>query len=352
MPDKKIVMLPGLIDAHVHLRVPGGEHKENFLTGSAAALAGGFTMLMAMPNTNPPLVLTEIWTRTQDRADKEALCGVYMFCGATKNSLEGLAAMAETAPALKLYLDPTYGLLKVDGWDEFSRILEIWPKHKPLALHAEGESIQFGIRAAEQFQRSVHFCHISRKQEIEEIALAKKKGLPVSCEVTPHHLFLTDADEQRLGTRGDMRPRLAGQDEVDALWAHINSTIDMIATDHAPHTLAEKADPDNPPPGVPGLESALPLMLTAVSQGRLSLERLVELMHTNPRRIYGLPEQAETWIEVDTESRYVFSEESLYTRCGWSPFSGMNMQGKIARVVLHGREVARDGVVHGIEINQ
>jgi carbamoyl-phosphate synthase/aspartate carbamoyltransferase/dihydroorotase len=123
----------------------------------------------------------------------------------------------------------------------------------------------------------------------------------------------------------------------------------MIATDHAPHTLAEKADTHNPPPGVPGLESSLPLMLTAVAQGRLSLERLVDLMHANPGGIYGIPEQADTWIEVDLEAKYTFPRRELYTKCGWSPFSGMDMQGRIARVVLHGREVARDGIIHDIE---
>ncbi len=351
MTEKNLINLPGLVDAHVHLRVPGGEHKEDFRTGTAAALAGGFTMLMAMPNTNPPLVNSAVWSSTQKSADKEALCDVRMFCGATMDSSQDLSSLADIAPALKLYLDPTYGQLKVDGWDEFECILKVWPKNKPLALHAEGESIQMGIRAAESFQRPVHFCHISRREEIEEIAAAKERGLPVTCEVTPHHLFLTREDAKHLKTRGDMRPRLAGQDDVDALWEHINTTVDMVATDHAPHTLAEKEGAQNPPPGVPGLESSLPLMLTAVAQKRLTLKRLVALMYINPRRIYKLPAQMGTWIEVDTQARYTFPEKALYTKCGWTPFSGRNMQGRITRVVLNDREVMRDGIVHDIETN-
>ena len=169
-------------------------------------------------------------------------------------------------------------------------------------MHAEGQSVAVGIGLAAAYGRPVHFCHISRRDEIELIAAAKLAGLPVTCEVTPHHLFLTEADARRLGPLGDMRPRLATRDDQDALWQHIASgVVDCIATDHAPHTLAEKAS-DSPPPGVAGLETSLPLMLTAVRQGRLTLARLVELMATNPRRVFGLPDQPDTFVEVDPDA--------------------------------------------------
>ena len=155
------------------------------------------------------------------------------------------------------------------------------------------------------------------------------------------------------GALGDMRPRLAAQDDVDALWEHIHSTIDLVATDHAPHTLAEKKDAQNPPPGVPGLESALPLMLTAVAQRRLSLERVVELMYTNPRRVYGLPVQPDTWVEVDLDQSYIFPDHTLYTKCGWTPFSGKRVcAGAFLRVVLRGREVVHGGKVLDFEREQ
>ena len=156
------------------------------------------------------------------------------------------------------------------------------------------------------FGRHIHFCHVSRRSEIELIARAKERGLPVTCEVTPHHLFLNENDARRLGPYGDMRPTLASSDDQAALWEHINSTVDCIASDHAPHTRAEKERPEGAPPGVPGLESTLPLMLTAVAQGRLSAGRLEELLARNPRRIFNLPEQAETWVEVDPEAEFVF----------------------------------------------
>ena len=345
MKTRRIIRLPGLVDVHVHLRVPGGEHKEDFRSGTAAALAGGITRVLAMPNTKPPLLDAAIWRRVQQQARREGLCDVDMYCGATAASVQNLPELGGQALALKVYLDPTYGNLKVEGVDELRKIALTWPREKVIAVHAEGESIRQALSLAEKLRRPFHFCHVSRKEEIEWVAAAKAQGLPVTCEVTPHHLFLTQADALRLGPLGDMRPRLAEQRDVDALWAHIDSTVDVIATDHAPHTLAEKADPLNPPPGVPGLESALPLMLTAVADGRLSLERLTALMHTNPRRIFNLPEQPDTWVEVDLGGIYSFPDHPLYTRCGWTPFEGMRLRGRVKRVTLRGREVVKDGVV-------
>ena len=345
MKTRRIIRLPGLVDVHVHLRVPGGEHKEDFRSGTAAALAGGITRVLAMPNTKPPLLDAAIWRRVQQQARREGLCDVDMYCGATAASVQNLPELGGQALALKVYLDPTYGNLKVDGVDELRQIALAWPREKVIAVHAEGESIRQALSLAEELRRPFHFCHVSRKEEIEWLAAAKAQGLPVTCEVTPHHLFLTQADALRLGPLGDMRPRLAEQRDVDALWAHIDSTVDVLATDHAPHTLAEKADPLNPPPGVPGLESALPLMLTAVADGRLSLERLTALMHTNPRRIFNLPEQPDTWVEVDLGGIYSFPDHPLYTRCGWTPFEGMRLRGRVKRVTLRGREVVKDGVV-------
>jgi carbamoyl-phosphate synthase/aspartate carbamoyltransferase/dihydroorotase len=141
-----------------------------------------------------------------------------------------------------------------------------------------------------------------------------------------------------------MRPRLATPADVEALWSHINTTIDCIATDHAPHTLAEKRSA-NPPPGVPGLETALPLMLTAVQERRLTLERLIELMATNPRRIFKLPFQPQTQVEVEVGTNYILSNEGLQTKCGWSPFVGMGVAGRVRRVILRGEEVFSAGQV-------
>lgn len=339
------MIFPGLIDVHVHLRVPGGEHKEDYHTGSLAALSGGFTMLIAMPNTLPPIVSKSDWSIAQTKAQKESLCDVFINAGASIEHLSELPALSACAPALKVYMDTTYGPLRIQGLPDLVKIFEAWPSHKPIALHAEGDSVAIGIGLAACYNRPVHFCHISRKDEIELIAKAKKQGFPITCEVTPHHLFLTESDAENLGPLGDMRPTLASQADVDALWEHINTTIDCIASDHAPHTLVEKLDQENPPPGVPGLESTLPLMLTAASQGRLTYERIIELLYTNPRRIFNLPAQADTYVEIDEKAKYIFPGNPLQTKCGWSPFTGFEITGRIRRVVFKGIERGKDGIV-------
>ena len=342
MATRDIVRLPGLVDVHVHLRVPGGAHKEDVRSGTAAALAGGFTTVLAMPNTQPPLVTLSDYRAAQRHAAATALCDVYHFAGASATHTDELAALGTEAVGLKVYMDRTYGPLRVDSLLALTTCAASWPQDKVKAFHAEGPSVAVAIGLAAAYRRPVHICHVSRKDEIELIARAKAQGLPVTCEVTPHHLFLTEADAERLGPWGDMRPRLASQADVDALWGHLNTTIDCVATDHAPHTLTEKRGADAPP-GVPGLETAVPLMLTAVADGRLSLDRLVELMHTNPRRIYDLPVQPETWVEVDLDRRYTLSDAGLHTKCGWSPFSGMEVEGGVHRVQLRGKLVVQEG---------
>jgi dihydroorotase len=336
--------LPGLADVHTHLRVPGGEHKEDFTTGTAAALAGGITTILAMPNTTPPLTTPAVLKETRQKAQRTIGCDVGLFAGASPQETELLPQLARYTVALKIYLNETFGLLRVEDLSTLLACFQRWPRRKLIAMHAEGPSVAVGIGLAATFRRALHFCHISRQAEIELIAAAKKRGLPVTCEVTPHHLFLTEANAPRLGPLADMRPTLATPKDVEALWRHLDTTIDCIATDHAPHTLAEKRS-GQPPPGVPGLETSLPLMLTAVAEKRLSLERLIELMSTNPRRIFKLPPQLNTWVEVDPQAKYTLSNEGLQTKCGWSPFSDMPVTGRVRRVVLRGVEVYVNGKV-------
>jgi carbamoyl-phosphate synthase/aspartate carbamoyltransferase/dihydroorotase len=336
--------LPGLVDIHTHLRVPGGEHKEDFASGTAAALAGGITTVLAMPNTTPPLSSPEVIEETRESAAEKILCDVGLFAGASPELIGQLKACASTTVALKIYLNDTFGPLRVEELSTLESCFETWPEDKPIAIHAEGQSVAVGIGLAATFGRPVHFCHISRGEEVELIARAKERGLPVTCEVTPHHLFLTTADVTHLGTRGDMRPRLAGPEDVASLWAHIGETIDCIATDHAPHTLSEKAG-TNPPPGVPGLETSLPLMVTAMLEGRLSERRLVELMSINPRRIFNLPPLLDTCVEVDFHPVNRISDQDLFTKCRWSPFTGMEVRGKVSRVTLRDEVVFDEGQI-------
>jgi carbamoyl-phosphate synthase/aspartate carbamoyltransferase/dihydroorotase len=141
----------------------------------------------------------------------------------------------------------------------------------------------------------------------------------------------------------EVRPRLATQEALDALWANLD-VIDCFASDHAPHTLAEK-DSDNPPPGFPGVETILPLLLTAADRGRLTVDDIALRMNTNPRRIFHLPDQPETWIEVDENAEYEIHAADLHSRCGWTPFEGWQVKGRVTRVVLHGKEAYKGGMV-------
>ena len=339
------ITLPGLIDVHTHLRVPGGEHKEDFRTGTAAALAGGVTFVLAMPNTTPPLATVAALEEARMLASRDALCDVGLFAGASAAHIDDLPLLASGAAALKIYMNDTFGTLRVDDVQVMRACFQTWPREKLIAMHAEKQSVAVGLGLAATYERPVHFCHISRREEIELIADAKMAGLPVTCEVTPHHLFMDESDAARLGPLGDMRPLLGTADDVKALWEHINSTVDCIATDHAPHTLAEKYG-EQPPPGIPGLETSLGLMLTAVADGQITLERLVELMHGNPKRIYDLPPQEDTRVEVDMTATVIRGADS-FSKCGWSAFEGVEVPGRVARVVLRGELVFQYGKIVG-----
>jgi carbamoyl-phosphate synthase/aspartate carbamoyltransferase/dihydroorotase len=339
-----LIKFPGLIDPHVHLREPGATHKEDWDSGTAAALAGGFTAVLGMPNTRPPVTDTASLRTALEAAQAKARCDWGQYLGAGPDNLDEVASLAPRAAGLKMYLDQTYGLLRLDDMALWMAHLARWPQGWPVVAHAEGRTLAAVILAAALHDRPVHLAHVSLREEILLIRAAKEKGLKVTCEVAPHHLFLTRDDLPALGEgRGEVRPRLASAADRDALWENLD-VIDCFATDHAPHTLAEKDGP-NPPPGFPGLETALPLLLTAVHAGRLSLDDLAARMVTHPRRIFQLPEQPETWIEFDPDAEWEIRAGETYTRCAWTPFEGWKVRGRLRRVMLRGREAFRDGKV-------
>jgi carbamoyl-phosphate synthase/aspartate carbamoyltransferase/dihydroorotase len=338
------IQLPGLSDVHVHIREPGATHKEDWDTGTAAALAGGITTVLAMPNTQPPITDEDALRVSLKWAEKKARCDYAQFMGAGPENAKSISPLAHQTAGLKMYLDTTYGELRLDEMSLWMTHFEHWPKDQVIAVHAEQRTLAATILMAEIYDRHIHICHVSRKEEILVIRAAKEKGIKVTCEVGPQHLFLTEEDIPSLGPGlCEVRPMLASPNDRDALWENLD-VIDCIATDHAPHTLEEK-NSENPPPGYPGLETALPLLLTAVHDGRLTVEDIVSRMHTNPRRIFNIPEQPETFVEVDTEEVWEIKAKNTHTRCGWTPFEAWQVRGKIKRVVLRGKEVYRDGVV-------
>ena len=338
------MQLPGLTDIHVHLREPGATHKEDFATGTSAALAGGVTTVLVMPNTQPPLVDAASFAMARQAADAKAHCDYGLYLGATLNNASQISVLASQAAGLKLYLDTTYGPLLLDDMAAWAAHFEYWPRSRPIVAHAEGKTMAALLFFAALYDRHIHICHVSRRDEILLIRAAKEKGYPVTCEVTPHHLFLSTADVPAIGAgRAEVRPRLASPADVQALWDNLD-VIDCFATDHAPHTLAEK-DSADPPSGFPGLETAIPLLLTAVNEGRLTVEDIIKRMHTNPRRIFGLPAQPETWVEVDVGDEYHIQAADCHSRSRWTPFDGRRVSIRVRRVILRGREVYRDGQI-------
>uniref|UniRef100_D4A8A0 Multifunctional protein CAD n=1 Tax=Rattus norvegicus TaxID=10116 RepID=D4A8A0_RAT len=344
MTSQKLVRLPGLIDVHVHLREPGGTHKEDFASGTAAALAGGVTMVCAMPNTRPPIIDAPALALAQKLAEAGARCDFTLFLGASSENAGTLGAVAGSAAGLKLYLNETFSELRLDSVAQWMEHFETWPSHLPIVAHAERQSVAAVLMVAQLTRRSVHICHVARKEEILLIKTAKAQGLPVTCEVAPHHLFLNREDLERLGPgKGEVRPELGSREDMEALWENM-AVIDCFASDHAPHTLEEKCGP-KPPPGFPGLETMLPLLLTAVSEGRLSLDDLLQRLHHNPRRIFHLPLQEDTYVEVDLEHEWTVPSHMPFSKAHWTPFEGQKVKGTVRRVVLRGEVAYIDGQV-------
>ncbi len=338
-----LVRLPALIDCHVHLRDPGFPHKETFLSGTQAALAGGITTVLDMPNTQPPVTRPEILAEKARRATEQAVCHVGLFYGAAQDGSPPDGSAARLACGLKIYVNETFTTLRISELPALVRHFAAWPGPGPIAVHAEGIALAACLALAGYYEQRLHVCHVARQADIGLIRRAKARGAAVTCEVTPHHLWLTEEDAARLGPLGQMRPALGTANDRAALWENLD-VIDCFATDHAPHSLEEKRS-DNPPPGVPGLETMLPLLLTAVHEGRLTLSQVVERLHFNPARIFRVPTDAETFVEVDSEARRTIEAAALFTRCGWTPFAGMTARGVVRRVVLEGRLVFADGQV-------
>ena len=339
----RTIQLPGLIDTHCHLREPGGTHKEDWDSGTSAALAGGFTMVCAMPNTNPAVVDMVSFQQARALADKKARCDYAIFVGASPHNADALPEIGTAAAGLMMYLSQSFTSPGLESMTQWREHFDKWPADLPIAVHAESHSAGAVILTAALSNRAVHICHVARREEIELIVDAKKRGLKVTCEVAPHHLFLNTDDAAKMGSKGTIIPPLVSKDDQQALWDNMDS-IDCFASAHAPHTKEEK-EGDAAAPGFPGLETCLPLLLTAVSQGRLTIEQLTERLYTNPRKIFNLPEQPDTWVEVDMDQRWTIPEAMPLSRCGWTPFAGMSVVGRVLRVVLRGNIAYLDGKV-------
>lgn len=338
-----MIRLPGLIDPHVHLRYLDPD-KEDFLTGNHAAIAGGFTMVLDMPNNRVPITTLSRLQAKIAQAHRYTKYDIGFYFGSLGDNLDQFEKVQDLVFGLKLYLNQTTGDYIIDE-PIMKKIYQKWHAvtkgEKPILLHAEVDMLSAVARVVAQTNQPTHICHVSSRQELTQIMDMKRAGLPVTCGVTPHHLFLTKADEKRLGPYGRMKPTLQDKRDQDFLWQHF-SDIDVVESDHAPHTRAEK-ESAHPPYGVPGLETTLPLLLTAMHQDRITKDDIVSKCFTRPKEIFHTPDQPGTFVEVDETKTWRIKNENLFTKCKWSPFDGWRVIGKVDRVSIRGKIVFAEG---------
>lgn len=337
-----MLTLPGLIDPHVHLRTPGQMHKEDFTTGSMAAIAGGFTTIIDMPNNANPITTAERLSEKISLGKEQSVCDLGFYFGTLGDNLEEFAKVQDKVMGLKIYLNQTTGGFVVN-LESLPKIVEAWPKKLPILFHAEEDIIVEALTIAKNADQRIHVCHVSSESELSAILKIKESYDKITCGVCPHHLFLTAETAEKLGGFGRMKPELKHQSDVDFMWSHL-ADIDIIESDHAPHTIEEK-ESGNVPSGVPGLETSLPLLLNAVHEGKLTIEDIKRLCHDNAAKIFGIKNEEKTYIEIDENEEWTIKNENLYTKCKWSPFDGWKVKGKLKKVVLRGEKVFENGKI-------
>jgi dihydroorotase len=375
-------VLPGVIDSQVHFREPGLTHKEDLATGTRAAVLGGVTSIFEMPNTVPPTTTAETLADKLRRAQGRACCDYAFYVGATGENAGDLAALEDTpgCAGVKVFMGSSTGSLLVPD-DAGVRAVLLGTKRR-VAVHAEDEErlrerkplfAQPGhpeshpvwrdpetalgatrrlLALATECRRLVHVLHVTTAEEMELLAAYREVA---SVEVTPQHLTLEAPDcYKRIGTLAQMNPPIRDARHREALWRAVaEGVVDVIGSDHAPHTKDEKARPyPESPSGMAGVQTLLPLMLDHVNAGRLSLARLVDLTSVGPARLFGLQgkgriaEGADAdLVLVDLARRETIKNARMASRCGWTPFDGQPVTGWPVATILRGRVVMREGEV-------
>ena len=338
-----LLRLPGLIDIHVHLRDFEESQKEDFFTGTSAAAAGGITTVCDMPNNLRPVFTVARLEEKIAAARKKAVVDCAFYFGSNGQNTEEFVKAAPLVTGLKIYLNVSTGQFKIENEDLLENIFSAWPKEKIIMVHAEGDKVDQALGLAAKFGRKIHITHVSTKRDLEVILSAKKDKIAVTCDTTPNYLFLSDEDFQKMGPLALMKPNLATQSDQEFLWQNLYS-IDCISTDHASHTIDEKKSA-KPPFGVPGLETLLPLLLTALADGRLTVKEIIRLTNEGPRKIFAIHQDIETYTEAETGGEYKIENKMLLTKCGWSPYDGWTVKGKVVKTVIRGQTVFQNSKI-------
>ncbi len=374
-------ILPGIIDTHVHFREPGFEHKENMESGSRSAVLGGVTSVFEMPNNNPPATTRAALEDKLGRAQTSMHCDYAFYIGATSDNLEELAELECLAgvAGVKLFMGSSTGnlLLAEDG-----EILDaLRAGRRRISIHAEDEmrlrerfnlampgdpsthaiwrdketarlATERVLRLAREAKRPVHILHVTTLQELPLLARARDIA---TVEATVQHLTLSAPDcYEKLGTRAQMNPPLRKPCHRDALWMAVNNGfIDVVGSDHAPHTMTEKSGiyPQTPS-GLPGVQTLLTVMLDHVNAGRLSLTRLVKLTSEGPARVFGIANKGALaegydadFAIVDLKAKRKITNDWIASLCGWTPYAGAETTGWPIATILRGAVAMRDGDV-------
>jgi dihydroorotase (multifunctional complex type) len=388
--DKKtdlhnLLVLPGLIDEHVHLRDEGRAYKEDFSTGTAAAAAGGFTTVLDMPNNDPITMSVETLKNRMRTAFPKIYVNVGFYSEFPKKNTEIKEIVAAGAMGFKLFMGCQTGGLNIDEDQELViAFKEVASSQVPLAVHAENRvmleineqklkqsrkstlsdflrvhtetveqtSIQRLLKLTRQIDIQLHFCHVSTEHGLNKISEAKISNRMVTCEVTTNHLMLSTENLEQYGPLLIMAPPLRSKKNVQELWKGItNGVVDAIGSDHAPHTLDEKnsANVWDIKVGVPGLETTLPLMITAVKKNKLTINKLVELLAEKPARIFGLKDRgvieqgknADLTV-IDFNRLFRIDASKFNSKAKFSPYNEWEVYGKPMRTFVNGKLVFED----------
>jgi dihydroorotase (multifunctional complex type) len=385
---RNLLVLPGLIDEHVHLRDEGKTYKEDFQTGTAAAAAGGFTTVLDMPNNEPVTMSMKTLSNRMRIAERKVLVNVGFYSEFPKKLSEIKDIVSEGAVGFKLFMGCQMGGLNVDDEQALQDALKaIAESNVPLAVHAEDKALltaeeeklkkakknniaafleahsetvelQAIIRLLEMSTAAgvkLHFCHVSTGAGLEAIADAKESGRKVTCEVTPNHLLLSSDDLKHHGQLLIMMPPLRSTNNIDALWKGLEAGwIDTMGSDHAPHAFREKFASSvwDIKVGVPGLETTLPLILTLVKKNRMSIVQTVQLLAEKPAEIFGLNDRgrleqgknADLTI-VDFDSKFRVDASKFKSKAKYSPYDGWEVQGKPVKTFINGLLVFDEGEI-------
>ncbi len=379
-------LLPGFIDTQVHFREPGMEHKEDLESGSRAALFGGVTTYFEMPNTNPTTTTLDRLQDKLDRAAGRSWVHYAFFFGAASDNLETLreAEQLPGTPGIKMFVGSSTGSLLVENEDDVRKVLQ--NGGRPMSIHSEQEarlrerknalatgahvrehpnirdaeaarlSTELLIQLCEETGRPIHILHISTAEELPMLAEAKRRGLPVTCEVTPQHLWFEASRYEDLGTRLQMNPPVRSEAHRAAIQAAMEAGLfDVFGSDHAPHTQEEKAKayPDSPS-GMPGVQTILPVLLTLVQREWLSLEKLVRMGCERPAELFGIrgkgritPGYDADLVLLDPHAPFLVEPEWLQSKCGWSPYEGETLFGQPQMIWVAGRLALESGTLVG-----